>query len=242
MPRAPLANFPAVLQELHDTPWRLSPEAHERLRRAMLAQRLYANRYDLPLSLSGRSPFATRTTACILPYGDQGTGRPGAAGNARRKAAGRSGSGGGLSAPGAGGRRQGTLSQPGHQAGAGAERDLRDALRRACSPIGATTGSPASRARASMSGAARDRPSATATGCSRAWGTWRSSPAEIPSAPRPAAATGPGWDWRRFEGTTVPQLPLKELDKGWTSISMTIRRPKPSWAGSPIKAARAFSP
>ena len=26
-----------------------------------------------------------------------------------------------------------------------------------------------------------------------------------------------GWDWRRFEGTTVPQLPLEQIDKGWTS-------------------------
>ncbi|MFP3904715.1 MAG: polysaccharide lyase family 8 super-sandwich domain-containing protein, partial [Armatimonadota bacterium] len=26
-----------------------------------------------------------------------------------------------------------------------------------------------------------------------------------------------GWDWRRFEGTTVPQLPLEVIDRGWPS-------------------------
>lgn len=45
-------------------------------------------------------------------------------------------------------------------------------------------------------------------------------------SPVSAAASGceaAGWDWGRFEGTTVPHLPLKDLDKGWPRISMTIR-------------------
>ena len=67
------ANFPPVLRNLSGTPWRLCPEAHERLRRAMLAQRFYANRYDLPLSLTGRSPFATRDNCGrIFPWGIKG--------------------------------------------------------------------------------------------------------------------------------------------------------------------------
>ena len=49
--------LPPLLRDLKDTPWRLKAEAHERLRRAMLAQQIYASRVDLPISLTGRSPF-----------------------------------------------------------------------------------------------------------------------------------------------------------------------------------------
>ena len=49
--------LPPLLLSLGGTPWRLSGKAHERLRRAMLAQRIYGNRLDVPLSLCGRSPF-----------------------------------------------------------------------------------------------------------------------------------------------------------------------------------------
>ena len=202
-----------------DTPWRLSAEAHERLRRAMLAQRIYCNQLDLPLSLSGRSPFVTRDTAAASFPRDKGLDVLAPAGNARWKAGRRSGSGGSVSAPGAGGRRQGTLSQPGHQAGAGAERDFRDALRRPALP------SPRQLARqrpwpeqvclgkreAGQAQLLRALPGPGASGDPRR--------RKLRSARRPAAATGPGWDWRRFEGTTVPQLPLEEIDKGWTSIS-----------------------
>ena len=45
-----------MIQELSGTPWRLSAAAHERVRRAMLAERLFCNQRDLPLSLSGRRP------------------------------------------------------------------------------------------------------------------------------------------------------------------------------------------
>ncbi|MEN6301231.1 MAG: chondroitinase family polysaccharide lyase [Armatimonadia bacterium] len=57
--RNAFGTLPGLLQQLSDTPWRLSPEAHERFRRAMLAQRLYCNQLDLPLSLSGRRPFSS---------------------------------------------------------------------------------------------------------------------------------------------------------------------------------------
>ena len=176
-------------------------------------------------SLSGRSPFAPGY-GLILPYGVKATGRSGAAGTPDGKEpVDREVAAAYLRlVPEAVG--QGTVSQPGHQAGAGAERDLRDALCRSARAIGATTGSPASRARASMSGEANGRLNATATGSSRAWGIWRFSPAGTPVSAKASGCEGPGWDWRRFEGTTVPQLPLKALDKGWTSISMTIHSPE----------------
>ncbi len=46
-----------TLRSLSRTPWRLSPEAHERVRRAVLAERIFCNQRDVPLSLSGRKPF-----------------------------------------------------------------------------------------------------------------------------------------------------------------------------------------
>ncbi|MDP6776462.1 MAG: chondroitinase family polysaccharide lyase, partial [Candidatus Latescibacteria bacterium] len=49
--------LPPLLLSLNDTPWRLSADARERLRRAELAQRIYCNRIHVPLSLCGRSPF-----------------------------------------------------------------------------------------------------------------------------------------------------------------------------------------
>ncbi|NUQ65267.1 MAG: hypothetical protein HUU20_22600, partial [Pirellulales bacterium] len=57
--RNAFATLPDLMQELNGTPWRLGAAAHERVRRAMLAQRLYCNQLDLPLSLSGRRPFGT---------------------------------------------------------------------------------------------------------------------------------------------------------------------------------------
>ena len=93
-----------------------------------------------------------------------------------------------------------------------------------------------------MSGEASGRPKRNCFGLFQGLGNLEILAGGNPVSAKASGCDGAGWDWRRFEGTTVPQLPLEELDKGWTSISMTIDRPKPSWAGSPIKAARAFSP
>ena len=76
-----------------------------------------------------------------------------------------------------------------------------------------------------MSGEVSDKPGATATGFSRAWGAWKFSPGELPSA-QASGCDGAGWDWGRFEGTTVPYLPLDKLDQGWTGISATVRSPE----------------
>ncbi len=46
-----------LLLELRDTPWALSVETHETVRRAALAQRLYCNLTNVPVSLHGRHPM-----------------------------------------------------------------------------------------------------------------------------------------------------------------------------------------
>ncbi|MBM4082990.1 MAG: hypothetical protein FJ278_25000, partial [Planctomycetes bacterium] len=51
----------AIVQKLSETPFRLNAEAHERVRRAVLAQRIFCNQRDVPLSLSGRHPFGGST-------------------------------------------------------------------------------------------------------------------------------------------------------------------------------------
>ena len=71
-----------TVQQLSGTPWRLSAEAHERVRRAALAQRIFCNQRDVPLSLSGR--IAVRETTPHHPSGR--TGPPGAQRNARWQA------------------------------------------------------------------------------------------------------------------------------------------------------------
>lgn len=47
-----------------------------------------------------------------------------------------------------------------------------------------------------------------------------------PVSAKGSGCDGAGWDWGRFEGTTVPYLGLAELDKGSTGISGTTRSPE----------------
>ncbi len=46
-----------VVQALSDTPFRITPDAYDRLKESVLAMRLYANKRSVPLSLHGRHPF-----------------------------------------------------------------------------------------------------------------------------------------------------------------------------------------
>jgi chondroitin-sulfate-ABC endolyase/exolyase len=46
-----------VMKHLSETPFRVTPEAYGRVKEAVLAMRLYANRNHIPLSLHGRHPF-----------------------------------------------------------------------------------------------------------------------------------------------------------------------------------------
>ena len=65
---AAVPGLAGTFQKLSGTPWRLSADAHERLRRAALAQRIFCNQRDVPLSLSGRNPF-TEYCSRLLPEG-----------------------------------------------------------------------------------------------------------------------------------------------------------------------------
>ena len=77
-------------------------------------------------------------------------------------------------------------------------------------PIGATTGSSASRARAGTVGEASARRSATAFGLFLGLGSLEILAGGNPVSQKASGCDGAGWDWGRFEGTTVPHLPLKD--------------------------------
>ena len=209
---AAIPGLASTLLQLSDTPWRLSPDAQERVRRAALAQRLFCNQREVPLSLSGRVPFV-RYSMAILPQGLDSLARCGTPDGTQRidpavaaaylrldpEAAGR---------------------EPYRGAGTKPEPDPSGCF---VMPYGA------------LLSHRRDNWLASVHGQSKyVWGTERQSRVncfglfqglgslEILAGGSPvgAKASGrdaPGWDWRRFEGTTVPQLPLEAIDKGWTS-------------------------
>jgi chondroitin-sulfate-ABC endolyase/exolyase len=62
------ASLSKLLVDLRDTPWAIDAETHERVRRAALAQRLYCNLLDVPDSLHGRHPMRStgRVNAAAL--------------------------------------------------------------------------------------------------------------------------------------------------------------------------------
>lgn len=217
-------NYPLVLKEVQDTPWRLTAEAHERLRRAMLAQRLYANRFDLPVSLTGRSPF-TSGYGLILPYGIKSMevlallGTPDGKEPIDREVA------------------AAYLRMAPESADNEPYRSL--GIKPEPEPNGTFV-----MPYAALLSHRRDDWLVCIKGQSKyVWGSERQDQRncyglfqglgnlEILAGGNPVNAKasgrdGSGWNWGRFEGTTVPQLPLKELDKGWPSISMTIRSPE----------------
>jgi len=216
--------LPRLFQELSDTPWRLSAEAHERLRRAMLAQRIYANQLDLPLSLKGRSPFAPRY-GVILPGGLQG-----------------------LDALARLGTPDGT-QEIDPEVAAAYLRLVPEAVNEEPYRSLGIAPEPEPNGTFVMPYAGllchrRDNWLASVKGQSKyVWGSERQAQRncyglfqglghlEILAGGTPVTAEASGrealgWDWRRFEGTTVPQLPLETIDKGWTSTSTTVRSPE----------------
>ena len=222
--QAAFSNFSIVIQEVRDTPWRLSAEAHERLRRAMLAQRLYANRFDLPISLKGRSPFVPGY-GLIVPYGVAALERMALMGTPDGK-------------------------EPIDREMAAAylrlapeAADKEPYRRLGIKPEPEPNGTFVMPYAALLSHR-RDDWLVCIKGQSRyVWGSERQAQRncyglfqglgnlEILAGGTPVSAKasgrdGPGWDWGRFEGTTVPHLPLKQLDKGWTKISVTERSPE----------------
>ncbi|MBI3945459.1 MAG: hypothetical protein HY321_06045 [Armatimonadetes bacterium] len=208
-------NLPPILQGLGDTPWRLSADAHERLRRAMLAQRLYANRLDLPVSLTGRSPF-TPGYGVIRSDGLRGLdvlarcGTPDGAREVDAEVA------------------AAYLRLAPEAAEKEPYRDL--GIRPEAEPNGTFV-----MPYAGLLCYRRDNWLAAVKGQSKyVWGTERQAQCNCyglfqglgnleilaggnPVSARASGRDGAGWDWRRFEGTTAPQLPLVMIDKGWTA-------------------------
>jgi len=210
--RATIPALASMVQQLSETPWRLSPEAHERVRRAMLAQRIYCNQRDLPLSLSGRKPFSSWHQDLVpagldllarsgTPDGKQAVDPEVAAAYLRV-------------VPGA------VNKEPYRGLGIKPEPEPNGCF---VMPY------------AALLSHRRDNWLASVHGQSKyCWGTERQSKVncfglfqglghlEILAGGNPVSASASGrqelgWDWRRFEGTTVPQLPLEKIDKGWTS-------------------------
>ena len=208
--------LPPLFQELSVTPWRMSAEAHERLRRAMLAQRMYANQLDLPLSLKGRSPFAPGY-GVIRPSGLRGLdalarlGTPDGEQEIDREVA-------------------AAYLRLVPEA-ANNEPYLSLGLKPEPEPNGTFV-----MPYAGLLCHRRDNWLASVKGQSKyIWGSERQAQRncyglfqglghlEILAGGTPVSAEASGrkhfgWDWRRFEGTTVPYLPLGKIDKGWTSV------------------------
>jgi chondroitin-sulfate-ABC endolyase/exolyase len=217
-------NMPRHLRELRDTPWRLSPELHERLRRAMLAQRLYANRYDLPLSLKGRSPFAPGL-GIILPYGVKAMDALAQLGTPDgREAIDREVAAAYLRfAPEA----------------AGKEPYLSLGIQPEPEPNGTFV-----MPYAALLAHRRDDWLICVRGQSRyCWGSERQArrncfgpfmsfgSLEVLAGGKPVTAKasgcdGAGWNWSRFEGTTAPQLPLADLEQAWPPNLEVTRSPE----------------
>ncbi len=209
-------NLPPLFQELKDTPWQLSAEAHERLRRAMLAQRIYANQRDLPLALKGRSPFAPGY-GVIAPRGVQALDVLARCGTPDGK------------------------QEIDVEVAAAYLRFVPDAVNN--EPYGSLGIKPEPEPNGTwvMPYAAlllhrRDNWLASLKGQSKyVWGSERQAQRncfglfqglgylEILAGGDPVTAEASGrqaagWDWRRYEGITAPQLPLRTIDKGWTSV------------------------
>lgn len=209
-------NLPPLLRELRDTSWRLSAEAHDRLRRAMLAQRIYGNLFDLPISLTGRSPFAPGY-GVIRPSGLQGLDLLARCGMPD-------------------GKQEVDL-----EVAAAYLRLMPEAVDHEPYRSLGIKPEPAPNGTFVMPYAGllchrRDNWLASIKGQSKyVWGSERQAQRncyglfqglgnlEILAGGTPVSAIASGreaagWDWRRFEGATVPQLPLGKIDKGWTSV------------------------
>ncbi len=213
--RNAFGTLPPLLQELNGTLWRLSAEAHERLRRAMLAQRIYCNRLDLPLSQSGRSPFRPgygfinpralegleALAHCGTPDGKQEIDPEVAAAYLRLVP-------------------EAVNNEPYRSLGIEPEPEPNGTF---VLPY------------AALLSHRRDTWLASVHGQSTyVWGSERQDHhnrfglfqglghLEILAGGTPVSAKASGrehfgWDWRRFEGTSVPQLPLAVMDEGWRS-------------------------
>ena len=205
--------LPPLFQKLSGTPWRLSAEAHERLRRAMLAQRIYANQLDLPLSLKGRSPFASGygvirraglrgldvLARCGTPDGKQAIDLEVASAYLRL-------------APAA------VNKEPYRSMGIKPEPEPNGTF---VMPYAALLCHRRDNWLASVKGQSKYVWGSERSGKRNCFGLFQGlGHLEILAGGNPVSAKASGrehlgWDWRRFEGTTVPQVSLQEIDKAW---------------------------
>ncbi|MSS70576.1 MAG: hypothetical protein EXS64_03705 [Candidatus Latescibacteria bacterium] len=209
---ASMPGLASTLRFLSDTPWRLCAEAHERVRRALLAQRIFCNQRDQPLTLSGRMPFVEYSLG-ILPAGLDAIARcgtPDGRGTVDREAA----AAYLRLAP------EAAREEPYRSLGIGPEPEPNGCF---VMPY------------AALLSHRRDNWLVSVHGQSRyVWGTERQSKVNCfglfqglgsveilaggdPVSLKASGCEKEGWDWRRYEGVTAPRLPLKRIDEGWTS-------------------------
>jgi chondroitin-sulfate-ABC endolyase/exolyase len=213
--RNAFGTLPPLVQELSATPWRLCPEAQERLRRAVLAQRIYCNQRDLPLSLSGRRPFGSefyiKDVDRIDPRGMDVLARCGTPDGGRALDP-------ELAAAYLRLVPEAANTEPYRSQGIKPEPEPNGCF---VMPY------------AALLSHRRDNWLASVHGQSKyVWGSERDANVnrfgyfqglghlEILAGGTPVSAKasgrgGLGWDWRRFEGTTTPQLPLDKLAEVW---------------------------
>jgi len=209
---ASMPGLAGTLLQLSGTPWRLSPEAHERVRRALLAQRIFCNQRNVPISLSGRMPFCSYSMS-ILPQGLDQIARCGSPDGKQAVDP---------VAAAAYLRLEPAAVRKGPYKSLGLEPEPE--------PNGAFV-----MPYAALLSYRRDNWLASIHGQSKyCWGTERQSKVncfglfqglgalEIMAGGSPVSAEGSGreaegWDWRHFEGTTAPQLPLERIDRELTS-------------------------
>ncbi len=209
---AAMPGLASTLQQLSRTPWRLSPEAHERVRRALLAQRIFCNQRDVPLSLSGRMPFV-KYSMKILPRGLDALARSGTPDGARAVDPG----------PAAAYLRlvpDAASQEPYSGLGVTPEPEPNGTF---VMPYAALLSHRRDNWLASVHGQSKYVWGSERQGKVNCFGLFQSlGSLEVLSGGDPVSAEASGresagWDWRRFEGTTVPQLPLEQIDEGWTS-------------------------
>ena len=206
---AAIPGLASTVQQLSDTPWRLRAEVHERVRRAVLAQRIFCNQLDVPLPLSGRMPFVEYSMK-ILPRGLDALARSGTP-DAKQAVDPDVAAAYLRLVP------EGIDEEPYRSLGVSAEAEPNGTF---VMPY------------AALLSHRRDNWLASVHGQSKyVWGTERQDHhnryglfqglghLEILAGGTPVSAEGSGrahfgWDWARYEGTTVPQVSLEMLEEG----------------------------
>ncbi len=215
--RNAFGTLPPLLQQLSDTPWRLGAEAHERLRRAMLAQRIYCNQLDLPLSLSGRRPFGSdfyiKSVDRIAPQGLDVLARCGTP-DGKREVDPEVAAAYLRLVP------EAAKNEPYHSLGIEPEPDPNGTF---VMPYAALLCHRRDNWLASVHGQSKyvwgseREVNVNCFGLFQGLGHLEILAGGTPVSAKASGREGLGWDWRHYEGTTVPQLPLEKIDKGWTS-------------------------